>query len=688
MDRRYSKPLQNMKQTQVQFVKVKNNRINIRYSNQQTTHETNSTICKDLLDRSLENYRELIGKIKYDLPVNQDIFEPKTMYKVFWQSELTLEKVEEMKENLSEQVNSKLKNTPDLFEDKYKPCQQRNDGNTNSTFEPILNFPSKESDNGTKKINQLKMPGNILRKRKMGIFKLNEPLIDETINADAEHKDDTNSASISRILAPDTPTEISPKLVKNTFFPPRRVPSLSEQLNYEPVITSVNRLKRFHDTQRESKSANTTSQVLTNKTDTILVKEYEEEYFAPKGKSKRVKDNSYKKRLLHHKYEYESPEDEKPIHFASATNSLFVSAGEPVRKQQKISDGNQITQNPGGARLGMINKFVPPIYRNGFQEETQSNTNIDIKPKHENFKVMDPKLVEMIMSEIVEKGPPVHWDDIAGLEFAKATIKEIVVWPMLRPDIFTGLRGPPKGLLLFGPPGTGKTLIGKCIASQAGATFFNISASSLTSKWVGEGEKMVCTLFTIAKQHQPAVIFIDEIDSLLNQRSDSEHESSRRIKTEFLVQLDGASTQSEDRILVVGATNRPQEIDEAARRRLSKRLYIPLPDKMARGMIISRLMVEQSHSLTNQDLANIVEKTVGFSGSDMTNLCREAALGPIRSLDVSDIFQVSEEQVRPINHGDYICALSLVKPSVSEKDLEVYIKWNNTFGSNIVPRTP
>lgn len=108
---------------------------------------------------------------------------------------------------------------------------------------------------------------------------------------------------------------------------------------------------------------------------------------------------------------------------------------------------------------------------------------------------------------------------------------------MLRPDIFTGLRRPPKGILLFGPPGTGKTLIGKCIASQSNSTFFSISASSLTSKWVGDGEKMVRTLFAVAKVHQPSVVFLDEIDSLLSQRSDSEHECSRRIKTEFLVQL-------------------------------------------------------------------------------------------------------------------------------------------------------
>ncbi|CAG5135980.1 unnamed protein product, partial [Candidula unifasciata] len=231
------------------------------------------------------------------------------------------------------------------------------------------------------------------------------------------------------------------------------------------------------------------------------------------------------------------------------------------------------------------------------------------EPLDERLKGIEPKMIELINNEIMDHGTPVLWTDIAGLEFAKKTIKEIVIWPMLRPDIFTGLRGPPKGLLLFGPPGTGKTLIGKCIASQSKSTFFCISASSLTSKWVGEGEKMVRALFAVARCHQPAVIFIDEIDSLLSQRSDAEHESSRRIKTEFLVQLDGAATNSDDRILVIGATNRPQEIDEAARRRFVKRLLIPLPEAIARSQIIRNLMSQQTARLTEEDIQSVVDKT-------------------------------------------------------------------------------
>ncbi|XP_068709902.1 fidgetin-like protein 1 isoform X2 [Montipora foliosa] len=342
------------------------------------------------------------------------------------------------------------------------------------------------------------------------------------------------------------------------------------------------------------------------------------------------------------------------------------------------------TRRTLGTRRGPSRQFVPPILNQG-----QSNEGIESGLKHdrvtnnldldERLKNIDQKMVELITNEILDHGPPLSWDDIAGLEFAKSVIKEIVVWPMLRPDIFKGLRGPPKGVLLFGPPGTGKTLIGKCIASQSKATFFSISASSLTSKWVGEGEKMVRALFAVARCHLPAVIFIDEIDSLLSQRTDGENDASRRIKTEFLVQLDGATTSSDDRLLVVGATNRPQEIDEAARRRLVKRLYIPLPDACAREQIITSLLSQQKYSLSKQDLMSIVQHTQGYSGSDMANLCREAALGPIRS--IVNIQYIEADQVRPIVFKDFEAALHQVRASVSEKDLDLYTEWNKLYGS-------
>ncbi|XP_054283968.1 fidgetin-like protein 1 isoform X2 [Macrosteles quadrilineatus] len=369
----------------------------------------------------------------------------------------------------------------------------------------------------------------------------------------------------------------------------------------------------------------------------------------------------------------------------------FRTAGTELKLQNSKKYGNQAAagtdtasygtnkKSLGGRTRSVNSKFVVPV-KSDSQEE-QFHENEEGEREDESLRLIDPKLVDLIRSEIMDHGPPVHWDDIAGLTFAKATIQEIVVLPMLRPDIFTGLRRPPKGILLFGPPGTGKTLIGKCIASQSKSTFFNISASSLTSKWVGEGEKMVRTLFTLARVHQPAVVFIDEIDSLLSQRSETEHESSRRIKTEFLVQLDGAGTGEEDRILVIGATNRPQELDEAARRRLVKRLYIPLPDHPARCQMVQTLMSSERHDLTVTEVEEIAALTDGYSGADMKTLCQEACLGPIRALSFSDIQNINPDQVRPVTVKDFKSALQVVRSSVSPKDLETYVTWNNTYGS-------
>ncbi|XP_060880854.1 fidgetin-like protein 1 isoform X1 [Metopolophium dirhodum] len=363
--------------------------------------------------------------------------------------------------------------------------------------------------------------------------------------------------------------------------------------------------------------------------------------------------------------------------FHTAKTELHIQ----VKKQNNVNSSTSetfIKKSLGvNKSRSVISKFVNPSTDNQKKDEVRNEPTIDENPYLKNI---DPKMVEMIRNEIIECKNLITWDDISGLQFAKNTIQESVIWPLLRPDIFKGIRRPPKGILLFGPPGTGKTLIGKCIASQSNSTFFSISASTITSKWIGEGEKSVRALFAVARCHQPAVIFIDEIDSLLCQRSEQEHESSRKIKTEFLIQLDGAGTNDDDRILIIGATNRPQELDEAARRRLVKKLYIKLPDPQARKDIIKKLVDSENHVLSDDDLDKIASLSSGYSGADMKSLCQEASLGPIRSMSFDMINNIEADQVRPINLQDFLSALKIVMPSVSSEDLNHYVTWNDKFG--------
>lgn len=234
--------------------------------------------------------------------------------------------------------------------------------------------------------------------------------------------------------------------------------------------------------------------------------------------------------------------------------------------------------------------------------------------------------MQTIMDEIVEGGQKVEFNDVAGNETAKQALKEMVILPAVRPELFTGLRTPSRGLLLFGPPGNGKTLLARAVATECAATFFSISAASLTSKYVGDGEKMVRALFAVARELQPAIIFIDEIDSLLSERSQSEHEASRRLKTEFLIQFDGLPTgnSENERIVVMAATNRPQELDEAALRRFPKRVYVTLPDFETRISLLSSLLQKQNSPLSGDELKTLARLTEGYSGSDLTALARGA----------------------------------------------------------------
>ncbi|GJN01055.1 hypothetical protein PR202_ga18290 [Eleusine coracana subsp. coracana] len=239
-------------------------------------------------------------------------------------------------------------------------------------------------------------------------------------------------------------------------------------------------------------------------------------------------------------------------------------------------------------------------------------------------------------------------------------------------------RSPWGGLLLFGPPGNGKTMLAKAVASESEATFFNVSASSLTSKWVGEAEKLVRTLFMVAIDKQPSVIFMDEIDSVMSARLANENDASRRLKSEFLIQFDGVSSNPDDLVIVIGATNKPQELDDAVLRRLVKRIYVPLPDQSVRRLLLKNQLKGQAFKLSSK----LAIETEGYSGSDLRALCEEAAMMPIRELGPQNILTIKANQLPPLRYEDFKNAMTVIRPSLQKSKWDELEKWNEEFGSS------
>lgn len=250
----------------------------------------------------------------------------------------------------------------------------------------------------------------------------------------------------------------------------------------------------------------------------------------------------------------------------------------------------------------------------------------EVPPDNEFEKRIRPEVIPA--SEI-----NVTFEDIGALEEIKQSLQELVMLPLRRPDLFKGgILKPCRGILLFGPPGTGKTMLAKAIAREAGASFINASMSTITSKWFGEDEKNVRALFTLAAKVSPTIIFVDEVDSMLGQRSRAgEHEAMRKIKNEFMTHWDGLMTKSSERILVLAATNRPFDLDEAIIRRFERRIMVGLPSLENRERILKTLLSKESvdESLDFKELAAMTE---GYSGSDLKNLCTTAAYRPVREL--------------------------------------------------------
>ncbi|KAJ6928256.1 hypothetical protein NC652_012367 [Populus alba x Populus x berolinensis] len=268
----------------------------------------------------------------------------------------------------------------------------------------------------------------------------------------------------------------------------------------------------------------------------------------------------------------------------------------------------------------------------------------------------------------------VKFNDVGALEDVKKALNELVILPMRRPELFSrgNLLRPCKGILLFGPPGTGKTLLAKALATEAEANFISITGSTLTSKWFGDAEKLTKALFSFASKLAPVIIFVDEVDSLLGARGGSfEHEATRRMRNEFMAAWDGMRSKDSQRILILGATNRPFDLDDAVIRRLPRRQVC----------YVKSLVILSIAAYLFDKLANATE---GYSGSDLKNLCIAAAYRPVEEL-------LEEEKggkngaapaLRPLNLNDFIQSKAKVGPSVSfdAASMNELRKWNEQYG--------
>jgi len=306
----------------------------------------------------------------------------------------------------------------------------------------------------------------------------------------------------------------------------------------------------------------------------------------------------------------------------------------------------------------------------------------------------DADLIQMLERDCVDRCPSVTWESIAGLEQAKSLLEEAVVLPLVMPEYFQGIRRPWKGVLMFGPPGTGKTMLAKAVATQCSTSFFNVSASTMASKYRGDSEKLVRLLFEMARFYAPTTIFFDEIDALGSKRGDaSEHEASRRVKAELLVQMDGVGTEEGNegtrQVMVLAATNRPWDLDEALRRRLEKRIYIPLPEAEGRKQLFE-INLREVKLGTDVAVQGLVDKTKGYSGADVTNVCREAAMMGLRrrmqkarqeGKSLVEMHNLKQEVDVPVTQADFLEAISNVNRSVGNEDLQRFSDWMKEFGS-------
>ncbi|MBW9222750.1 ATP-binding protein [Methanothermococcus sp. SCGC AD-155-C09] len=333
--------------------------------------------------------------------------------------------------------------------------------------------------------------------------------------------------------------------------------------------------------------------------------------------------------------------------------------------------------------IGVV--FNPPKANKSKPKTSRSSNKTDSKIKGDEVENEIDKFKNFVRNNLIEKSN-IKWEDIGGLEWVKKLMMEtIVISALQRPASIQ----PWKGILLFGPPGTGKTLLASACAGSLEATFFNVKASSVTSKYYGESSKIVSALYEVARELHPSIVFIDEIDALTTKRSEGVSEASRRMLSTLLTELDGFQDKGSDRlVLTLAATNTPWDLDEAVLSRFSRRIYIPLPDKGATKEIIK---INTKGLELNINLDEISERCVEryYSGRDLKNLCQGAIWNMIRDVN-KDLYKMAnlsykelrrrKLKTRPLTDDDFEGAFKKIKSPLTKSEIEKYEKWGEEFG--------
>ncbi|XP_074352363.1 uncharacterized protein LOC141691532 [Apium graveolens] len=320
-----------------------------------------------------------------------------------------------------------------------------------------------------------------------------------------------------------------------------------------------------------------------------------------------------------------------PAEISGSTKEGKVLSSEDVEQVVTFALSHHFVQLPAGnVKHVLSSKSIScglDLLRTlNYETKTLEKSLMDIAPENE--------FEERLLSQVIPSNDiGVPFDEVSALEDVKDALKELVMLPLQRPELFSKgqLAKPCKGILLFGPPGAGKTMLAKAVATEAGANFINISMSTITLKRLGDGEKYVKAVFTLASKLSPSVFSVDEVDSMLGRRGDKEHEAMRKIKNEFMVNWGGLCTKDKERVLVLAATNRPFDLDEAVIRRLPRRLMVNLPDATNREKILRVILAKEDLGY-GVSLETVASMTDGYSDSDLKELCMTTAHCPRREL--------------------------------------------------------